>query len=102
MSAFVNRCRHLQRIENLALNTATEMERFGYSTAAIVVLTQLRRERADDSVVIARHQLEISYAKAVLLEQQNRTDDAFDRRDFHTRSIARSSWSAHVAREYFR
>jgi protein O-GlcNAc transferase len=61
---------------NFALLTANDLERYGYSTAAIVVLTQLRRELPNDKVVVARHQLEVAYGKAALLEQQNRTGDA--------------------------
>jgi protein O-GlcNAc transferase len=61
---------------SLALLTATDLERYGYSTAATVVLTQLRRELPKDNIVVARHQLEVAYGKAALLEQQNRTGDA--------------------------
>ena len=66
---------------SLALQTAADLERYGYSTAAIVVLTQLRRESPNDNLVVARHQVELAYGKAALLEQQNRTADALSASD---------------------
>jgi len=61
---------------DLALQTAQDLERYGYGTAAIVVLTQLRRELPRDDAIAARHELELAYAKAAVLEQKLQTADA--------------------------
>jgi protein O-GlcNAc transferase len=60
----------------LALQTASDLERYGYATAAIVVLSQLRRELPRDDTIAARHELELVYAKAALLEQKLQIADA--------------------------
>jgi protein O-GlcNAc transferase len=69
----------LQR--DLALQTAHDLERYGYATAAIVVLTQLRRELSRDETIAARHELELTYAKAALLEQKLETANALSSAD---------------------
>jgi predicted O-linked N-acetylglucosamine transferase (SPINDLY family) len=61
---------------DLALRTTNDLERHGYATAAIVVLTQLRRELPRDETVAAHHELERAYARAALLEQKQQTNAA--------------------------
>ncbi len=66
---------------DIALQTAHHLEQYGYATAAIVVLTHLRRELPRDKAITARHELELAFAKAALLEQKQQTSDALSAAD---------------------
>ncbi|MEP6485479.1 MAG: tetratricopeptide repeat protein [Rudaea sp.] len=66
----------LAKWRNLAIQTAIQLENHGNATAAFVLLTQLRRESSADAEIVALQQLQTSYAKAALLEQQGKTDAA--------------------------
>ena len=63
---------------DLALQTAMELEQHGSATAALVVLSHLRRQAGADPEVIARYMLDFRYAKTVQLEHKRETDAALD------------------------